>query len=326
MNPDPFIERGRPTWQELEALVQRAQRALTSLDGAEVDALGRLYRKATADLALAQREFPSHRVTVYLNQLVGRAHAVIYRDRPLRWSALLRFYRTDFPRVYRALLPWTIPAFLLMVVPMIALFFAAWADPEALIVVGGEEMRSMIEQVKQGELWTEIAPSVRSAAASLILTNNIQVMFLTFAGGVTAGLLTLWVLVSNGLHLGGVFGMLQAYGMARGLADFVVAHGFIELSVIFLAGGCGLYIGDGLVRPGLGSRRQVLVERARVAVRVILGCVPLLVLAGLIEGFISPSGLPFAVKLAIGLATGVGLYAYWLLAGRQEKTQLTIGN
>lgn len=319
MNPDTFIERGRPTWQELEALVRRAQRALGTLDGGDVDALGRLYRVATADLAIAQRDFPKHRVTIYLNQLAGRAHAVIYRDRPLRWQNLVRFYRTDFPRVYRALLPWTIPAFLLLAVPMIIMFFVAWANPESMIVVGGEGIRDTIEQVKRGELWTEIAPAVRSAAAGLILTNNIQVMFLTFAGGVTAGLLTLWVLVSNGLSLGGIFGLLQAYGMAGGLLDFVVAHGFIELSVIFVAGGCGLYIGDGLVRPGLVSRRQALVERARVAVRVILASMPLLVIAGLIEGFVSPSGLPFVVKLGIGLATGIALYAWWLGAGRGEK-------
>ena len=141
-----------------------------------------------------------------------------------------------------------------------------------------------------GELWTDIAPGVRSAAASVIMTNNIQVMFLTFAGGITAGLLTAWVLA------------LQRYAPRRYLwparrctasaaawREFVVAHGVIELSVIFLAGGCGLYIGDGLLRPGLLSRKDALVERTRLGVQAILGCVPLLVVAGLIEGFLSPS-------------------------------------
>ncbi|RME57050.1 MAG: stage II sporulation protein M, partial [Caldilineae bacterium] len=111
---------------------------------------------------------------------------------------------------------------------------------------------------------------------------------------------------------GAIFGLLQAHGMSGGLAEFVLAHGFIELSVIFVAGGCGLYVGDGLLRPGLLSRRDAVLQRARLAVEIILGCAPLLVLAGLIEGFISPSGFPWPVKGLVGVATGAALHWYWL--------------
>ena len=126
-------------------------------------------------------------------------------------------------------------------------------------MVEGPGIAPLVDQVEQGQLWTEIAPAVRSAASAFILTNNIQVMFMTLAGGMTAGLYTGWILISNGLHMGAIFGLLQAHSMAAGLGEFVMAHGFIELSVIFLAGGCGLYIGDGLLRPGplqpAGGRR-----------------------------------------------------------------------
>ena len=181
----------------------------------------------------------------------------------------------------------------------------------------GPGVAGLVKNVEDGKLWTEIAPGVRSAASALILTNNIQVMFLTFAGGITAGLLTTYVLLFNGLTLGAIFGLLQAHGPAGGLAESVVAHGFIELSVIFLAGGCGLYLGDGLIRPGPLSRREALIRRGNVAVRLILGCMPLLILAGLIEGFISPSGLPWWIKLIVGLSTGILLHWYWLGANRQ---------
>jgi hypothetical protein len=99
----------------------------------------------------------------------------------------------------------------------------------------------------------------------------------------------------------------------------VLAHGFIELSVIFLAGGCGLYIGDGLLRPGLYSRQAVVGKRARQAGVAIMACIPLLVLAGFIEGFISPSGLPWPVKALVGVGSGVALYWYWLRAGREPE-------
>jgi uncharacterized membrane protein SpoIIM required for sporulation len=109
--------------------------------------------------------------------------------------------------------------------------------------------------------------------------------------------------------------------LSAGLAEFVVAHGFIELSVIFLAGGCGLYLGDGLLRPGLLSRSAALVQRAGIGVRLIFGSAPLLVIAGLIEGFISPSGLHWTFKLAVGLATGLLLHLYWLRAGRAPQPE-----
>lgn len=261
---------------------------------------------------MAQRDYGGQRVAVYLHQLVARAHALIYREEPLRWVRLVRFYTETFPRLYRRLLPYTVLAFLLFLVPAVAGFVLVAGRPELIYTLLGPGVRDLVRKVEGGELWTQIAPTVRSAASAIILTNNIQVMFLTFAGGITAGLFTGFILLLNGLQIGAIFGLLQVHGLSAGLAEFIVAHGPIELSVIFLAGGCGLYVGDGLIRPGLLARRAALIQRAQLGGRLILACVPLLVLAGLIEGFISPSALPWWVKALVGLATGIALYAYWL--------------
>ena len=321
MNLDEFLQRRRQSWQQLEGLLDRANRDLSRMSQQDIDQLGQLYRLTTSDLALAQRDFPGQKVTVYLNQLVGRAHWAIYRGEPMRWRGVTLFFRQTFPRLYRALLPYTTLAFALFVAAAAAAFVVVAINPDALYVLEGPAIRPLVREVENGKLWTEIAPSVRSAASAFILTNNIRVTFIAFAGGITGGLLTAWILLQNGLHLGAIFGLLAAHDLAAGLAEFVVAHGFIELSVIFAAGGCGLYMGDGLVRPGLLSRRDALVLRGRVAVRIILGCAPLLVIAGLIEGFISPSGLPWPIKLAIGLATGAALHLYWLTAGRPADSR-----
>ncbi len=302
----------------METLLAQSRTNLRALSPQELDELGLLYRSITSDLALAQRDFPNQQVTLYLNQLVGRAHTLIYRSKPLRWQQLVHFYRIEFSQLYRRLLPYTLAAFVLFFLPAIAAFAAVAGNPQWIYVIEGPDIAGLVAQVEEGELWTEIAPGVRSAAAGLIMTNNIQVMFLTFAGGLTAGLLTLWVLISNGMHLGAIFGLLQVHGLAGGLAEFVVAHGVVELSVIFLAGGCGLYIGDGLLRPGLSSRRDTLLQRTRIGVQLILGSVPFLVLAGLIEGFLSPSAAPWPLKVFVGVASGVALYVYWLGAGRHQ--------
>jgi len=321
MNLDTFLHQRKPAWERLDTLLKRTQKNVRSLSARDLEELGRLYQATTADLALAQRDFPSQRVTVYLNGLVGRAHAHIYQGEPLRRRHLIDFYRQTFPQLYRDLLPYTTLAFGLFLLPALITFLLVWRNPDLIYVLEGPGIADLVSKVEEGRLWTEIAPSVRSAASSFILTNNIQVTFLTFAGGITAGLFSAWIVLSNGLHLGAIFGLLQYHGLSLGLGEFVVAHGFIELSVIFVAGGCGLYMGDGLIRPGLQSRRAALIERGQLSVRIILGCVPLLVLAGLIEGFISPSALPWPVKLAVGLFTGGALHYYWLRVGMASERE-----
>jgi uncharacterized membrane protein SpoIIM required for sporulation len=133
------------------------------------------------------------------------------------------------------------------------------------------------------------------------------------------GILTAYVLVLNGVLLGAVFGYTQAYGLAGDLAAFVSSHGFIELSVVFMAGGAGLQMAWGVLSPGLYGRREALGRAAQRAVLLLIGCVPLLVIAGLIEGFVSPSGLPHAVKYAIGPATGAALYLFLWRGGRERR-------
>jgi uncharacterized membrane protein SpoIIM required for sporulation len=314
MRMDTLIGRRQADWQRLESLVKRAKSSAETLTASDLYELGRLYRSATSDLALAQRDFPDAQVTIYLNQLVARAHALLYREEPLRWQQFKRFYLETFPQYFLQLWPYTLAAFLVFVIPALVSFVVVWADAETIYTFlgAGPGTQELVRTVEEGELWTEIAPSVRSAASAMILTNNIGVMFMAFAGSATAGIFTLFIMLINGLNIGAVFGLLQAHSLSGGLAEFVVAHGFIELSVIFLAGGCGLYVGEALIRPGLLSRKDALVVRARLAVAVILGCVPLLILAGIIEGFISPSALPWIVKLLIGAGTGVALYWYWL--------------
>lgn len=317
MKLDQFLDQRKPSWQELEDLLDKAKNNSASLSKDEIDDLGVLYRTATSDLAIAQRDFSNQRVATYLNQLVGRAHAQIYRGDPLRWQAVKQFYAATFPQLYRDIGRYTTLSFLLFIVPCLAAFFLVWQDPDKATIFVGEGARSVMRELEEGKLWTEIEPSQRSAFSAFIMTNNIQVMFLTFAGGMLAGLLSAFVMINNGLSIGATLGMVHSFGLT-GLWEFISAHGFIELSVIFLAGGCGLYMGDALIRPGLLSRKEALIQRTRTSILLILGCAPFLVIAGLIEGLISPSGLPWVVKLAVGLGTGIMLHYYWLFVGREQ--------
>ncbi len=319
MQTDQFYQSRQADWQKLTQLLDRAQSHIHQLSPEEVNTLGQLYRAATSDLALAQRDFPGHRVTLYLNQLVARGHAVVYRSEPLALNRLWRFVTTGFPAVYRETLPFILVATLLFVIPAILSGLITFWQPDTARWLLPQDF---IEEIQKRQLWTNIPIKDRPYASSFIMQNNIQVAFLAFSGGMLAGVFTIWVMIFNGLLLGIVTGLTAYYGIGFELWTFVIGHGVIELSVIFMAGGAGLMLGWAIIQPGLLRRRDALAVAARKAVRLVVGCVPLLVIAGLIEGFISPAeAIPWPIKWTFGLMTGLFLYSYLLMRGREDKTR-----
>lgn len=311
---DEFIAAHRGGWDELERLLGRAGQDPRRLRAEEIERLGWLYRHVASDLALARRDFPREQLTRYLNELAGRAHPLLYRSPAGSWRRVGRFFLAEFPRLYRAAGPFVLVACLLFTAPALAGFLVARADPAA----AEEVLPSVVTQaVREGHLWTATAPERAPFVSSLIITNNVQVSILAFAGGMLLGTLTAYVLVLNGLMLGATFGYTQTFGLAADLAAFISPHGYLELSVIFLAGGAGLQLAWSVLSPGLFSRRDALGAAAQRAVLLLLGGVPILGLAGLIESVVSPSALPNLAKYAIGVLTGLGLYAFLWRGGRK---------
>lgn len=311
MNADQLTRSRREDWQALTQLLDQSEGSVSGLTPADIQRLGNLYRSATSDLALAQREFPRARVTAYLNQLVARGHAVIYRGQPVAWRQWSEFFLTGFPLLYRRALPYIVVAAALFILPTLLAGIAMVTDPARVSWLMPADVHNLVEQIERQELWTDIPIDERPYASSFIMTNNIQVSFLAFAGGVTAGLLTVYVLLFNGLLLGGITGLTAHYGIGLDLWTFVIGHGVLELSAIFVAGGAGLMMGWAMLNPGLLRRRDALMLSARQAVGLILGCIPILIAAGLIEGFISPNeSIPGPFKWAIGILTGILFYGY----------------
>lgn len=311
---DRFVEERARRWERLATLVRRGRSGVRALASEEVLELGRLYRAAASDLATAQRDYPADRATAALNALVGEAHALVYSEPSISARRLLDFARRDFPRLVRANAGFVVASFALFAIPFIAAYLIGLAYPALL---ESTLPRSVRDSLEHRQLWTDRVSEFRAFDASLIMTNNIRVSFLAFAGGAFAGTFTVFVLVLNGLVLGSVLAATQEAGLGTALLSFAAAHGFIELSVVFLAGAAGLRVASALLSPGDLSRRDALRLRGAQAVRIVLGCVPLLIVAGLIEAFLSPSTVPVALKIGVGLATGSALWAYLLLAGRR---------
>ena len=153
----------------------------------------------------------------------------------------------------------------------------------------------------------------------LIIVNNVRVAVAAFAGGLTAGALTLYLLVANGALLGTVLAVVQGYGLSGGLLTFTAAHGPLEISCIVLSGGAGLRLAWALLRPGDRSRRDALRLAGAQAIRVMLLVIPALGVAGILEAFLSPSGAPIALKITVGVIAGLALWSYIFLVGRPSR-------
>lgn len=320
MNVDEFYQSRKQEWELLSGLLERAQRDVHRLSTADVERLASLYRAASSDLALAKRDFPRHRITAYLNQLVARTHAIMYQGEPLALRTLIHFATTGFPQLFRETFIYTFVAFLLVMVPALTAGLVTASSPSSATWLLPADVQELIPIVENKNLWIDISIEERPYASSFIMTNNIQVAFLAFGSGVTGGLFTLWILVQNGLIVGGLLGLTSYHGIGFELATFMIGHGVIELSVIFMAGGSGLMIGWALIHPGLMRRRDALALAARKAVQLLSGAVPWLVLAGTIEGFISPAeNIPWFVKWGVGIFSGILMYLYLFLAGRNPS-------
>ena len=249
----------------------------------------------------------SKQLSAYLNQLLGRSHNLIYMGHKPQVSGIVKFYRDTYPRVFRETLPQTFLALGIFAVMTLVGWAVAIHDPAFAQRFLGPRM---IETIERHEMWTDSIVGIKPLASSGIMTNNLTVAFTTFAFGITAGLGTLYMMVFNGLMMGVVGAATWRGGMALQLWSFVAPHGVLELPAIFIAGGAGFEIARGLLFPGLLPRRESLAQAGGRAARLLLGTVPMLVVAGVIEGFFSPSHVPVAMKFSLAAVLLVLLLMY----------------
>ena len=319
MPADRFITERKNNWERLEELLALLDRAtLRRLHREEVRELGHIYRRAASDLAIARAESRDPRLINYLNSLVIRAHGRIYRADARGGRRIAGFFTRDFPRTFRRTWRYTGLAFSVFAVFALIGFAGTWHDQEFSELVGvSPAFREMKIETKTH--WWEQLNQSNQEGASYIFTHNIRVTFYAFAFGAMLGVGTLFYMAFNGANMASVIALTHKAGFARDLLTFMAGHGVIELSCIFIAGGAGLLIGSAMIMPGDLSRADALKSHGMEGVRLMLGVIPLLVLAGIIEGFISPQPINPAIKFSIAALTGIALYSYLLLAGRSEE-------
>jgi uncharacterized membrane protein SpoIIM required for sporulation len=258
-----------------------------------------------------------------MERMVGLGHNLLYRPPTRSWRRFLDFVTGGFAALVRRRWKPVAVASVLFYMPAILSFAALRTSPEMareiLPPVLLDRAEDAAEKEARGEGYVEMPEVFMPAMATDLVRNNVQVTFLAFAGGILAGLGTVYILIMNGLLLGSVAGAFANEGQSLHLWTFVLGHGVIEITAICIAGGAGLWLGSALVLPGRRTRREVLVTRGREAVSLIGGTAIMLLIAGLIEGFISPSQLPREIKLTLAAIFAMAMVSYFAFAGRTQE-------
>lgn len=300
MDEQSFVELRKNSWARLSGILDQIRRTgVRSMNRDQLESLGADYRSLVSDLAFARTQGASAELQAYLNELAGRAHGAIYAARSARLKGIFRFLTADFPALFRASGRYVIVAALILV---IGCAFGVYA------VHGGLNLGR----------WTPPQGIAPAEMSSKLMTNNSKVVFLAFAAGITAGLMTVVVLLYNGGLLGAV--AASQVGQSRlELWTFVLPHGVIELTAICIAGGAGLMIGSAMIAPGNLRRADAVKIAAGRGLRLLAGTIAMLVVAATIEGFVSPSPLPRWSKFVFAALAAISLALYLGFAGRPCK-------
>ena len=320
-----LIAASSPRWNSFAARLTAAQKSgLRSLGEEGVRDFVAEYRVLAADLARLRTAAGGRAIDelFQLGRLVAGAHNLLYRDRGLPLREAIRFLFTEVPReIRRSAAPIALAA-LLMFGPALIAGVAVARTPSLAgeLLPAGMLKRAEdgVHRARDGEGYIDDPQLFRPVMASNIVANNVQVSFAAFAGGVTAGVITLILLVANGVSFGAVIGLYISKGIGHLLLAFVAPHGVLELFAICVAAGGGFLLAAALLLPGTRTRRTALVENARRAARLIAGSTLLLLAAGTLEGFVSPiPWWPIEGKLAVSALTLVLLVVY-LREGRDS--------
>ncbi|BAU11282.1 putative membrane protein [Leptolyngbya sp. NIES-3755] len=321
MNVNRWIARREPNWKQLDELLTRIEkRGLRSLSTDEIKSLASLYRSVSADLARARTNQKVVGTTIVqdLQQLTSRGYSQVYQgSRKQEWKNAIDFYKWGLPEVVQETFIHTAIATGIFLIGGLIAWWFSWRDPQFLELVVPEHLIRTVRD--EGKLWMGSILGSEPTAASQIMTNNLSVTFGAAAGGMTIGIYTIVILFLNGVLIGGVGTLVAQNNLAFPFWAFVFPHGSLELPAIFFSGGAGLLIARGILFPGHYRRIDAIKAYSLKAAQLMFGVIPLLVIAGVIEGFFSPSPvIPDPLKYFVGIGLFIALVRY---CSRKRTTQ-----
>ncbi|RFU87894.1 stage II sporulation protein M [Streptomyces triticagri] len=315
MDLDVFVSAHRAEWDRLDHLLRRRRR----LSGAECDELVALYQRTATHLSLIQSSAPDPQLTGRLTQLVARARSAVTGTRTASWRDATTFLTAGFPAAMYRARHWWVPTALLstLVAVLIGWWIATHPEVQSSIAAP-DELKELTRPGGEYETYYSSHPAASFAAQ--VWTNNAQAAAMCLVLGAFLCLPVVWILFQNMLNLAVGFGLMSSAGRLDTFLGLILPHGLLELTAVFVAAGTGLRLGWTLIDPGPRPRRTALAEEGRAALGMAIGLALVLFVSGVIEGFVTPSGLPTWGRIAIGVAAELAFLAYvYVIGGRAAR-------
>lgn len=316
MDIDRYIQRNDPTWRRLEQLASTGAKNVRSLSDDELTELVGLYQRVSADLSHARGQYRDPDLNARLSRILGEARVVIYRRRSAAARTIRLFFTETFPVAVWHSRRYVAVSFVALMLPALAMGLWLANSPAVLDAAVPPDLQELIAQEEFASYYSSDAAE---NFATQVTFNNIQVAFLAFALGVIPLLGPVGVLALNGVNVGIMAAVMHQEGEAAQFWGLILPHGLLEISAIIVAGGAGLRLSWALVAPGDRTRSRAFRDEGMRAVVIVMGLALCFVVAGFIEGFVTPSSLPTSLRIAVGVAALAVFVAYVVLLGSRAE-------
>lgn len=320
MDLDVFVATHQGEWARLDALARRRR-----LSGEEADELVALYQRTTGHLAKVQAAAPDPTLEGRLTSLVSRARDAVTGSRTSGWRDVGRYFLVSFPAALYRSRRWWLPVAVLSIA--LAALVAWWIanHPEVRnSLAAPSAIREMTKPGGDYEAYYSDRPA--SSFAAQVWTNNAWVAVLCLVSGIALGLPVIWVLFTNVLNLGVGIGLMASAGRLDLFLGLLIPHGLLELTAVFVAAGLGLRLGWTVIDPGPRTRATAIAEQGRAVVGMAMGLAVVLAVSGVLEAFVTPSGLPTWARITIGAVAEVVFLLYALVLGRRAAATGEVGD
>jgi len=303
-----FIRRNIDKWREAEEVVDNAT-------AQSPDVLADVYTELTSDLAFSRSHYPDSRITVYLNNLASALHNDIYRNKREKWSRIITFWTQEVPDVMWEARRLLLASFLIFMASVLIGIVSTLGDSEfPRVILGNYYVDMTLDNIKNGTPMAVYDSDAETTMFLGITINNIKVSFIAFVSGVMTSFMPALMLLQNGVMIGA----FETFFYQRGLLDeallATMLHGTIELSSIIVAGAAGLAVGNGWLFPGTYSRVYSFRRGARRGLKIVVGTVPLFIIAGFIESFVTRhTDIGDGVRLTIILLSALFVVGYFVV-------------
>lgn len=307
MNEATFIKQNKNKWEAFEKLIKAGERT-------NADKLAEIYIKITDDLAFARTHFAKSQLTSYLNNLASDIHLSIYKNKKEESSRFINFWQFELPQVMSESLKYVLISFVIFIISgIIGALSAAHDDTFVRLIMGDQYVNETLSNIDKGDPMAIYKQMGQTEMFLGITFNNIRVSFLVFIAGVFSSIAAGYLLFSNGIMLGAFQYFFYQKGLLMTSILTIWIHGTLEISAIIIAGAAGIIMGNGLLFPGTYSRLQSFKNGAKKGLKIIVGLIPIFILAGFLEGFVTRlTGMPDLIKIAIILGSATFIFIYFI--------------